>query len=160
MFVRQCVEFSSDDCNDNVLLKIRVRRHIHSWQLSTVVISSILWHWWRGMKPERPARLMEVTSWDTRLSQSWTQSPTGCQVYRSISQSKKLLIDTTKTKPHNPLALLNRLWSSSTHLGLTLFSWSPHGAIRKMGIFATHICVAGEMRAVFITHIGDTSQRN
>ena len=36
-----------------------------------------------------------------------------------------------------------------THLGLTLFSGSPPGAIREIEGFATHICVTREMGAVF-----------
>ena len=36
-----------------------------------------------------------------------------------------------------------------THLGLTLFSGSPPGALREIEGFATHICVTREMGAVF-----------
>ena len=39
--------------------------------------------------------------------------------------------------------------ASLTHLGLTLFSGSPPGAIREIEGFATHICVSREMGAVF-----------
>ena len=80
----------------------------------------------------------------------------GLHIYITIQE----LIDWYYENIINPLALLNRLWLSSTHLGLTLFPWSPDGAIREMGIFVTLICVTGEMEAVFITHIGDTRQRN
>ena len=46
-----------------------------------------------------------------------------------------------------------------THLGLTLFSGSPPGAIREIEGFVTHICVTREMGAVFTTHIYDTRPR-
>ena len=40
-------------------------------------------------------------------------------------------------------------YNTLTHLGLSLFCRSPPGPIREIEVFATHICVTREMRAVF-----------